>query len=91
MEVKTGRERELFLEIIDEYKEIQTQITDTWDAVARVFACKSAIKSGDHLSFQEMASLVDQLFATKEPYFCPHGRPIVINLTLDELDKRFGR
>ncbi len=91
VEVKTGRERELLLEIIDEYRETRDETADTWDAVAKSFACKSAIKSGDRLSFQEMASLVDQLFATREPYFCPHGRPIVVNLTLEEIDKRFGR
>jgi len=91
VEVKTGRERELLSEIINEYRETRDETADTWDAVAKSFACKSAIKSGDRLSFQEMASLVDQLFATREPYFCPHGRPIVVNLTLEEIDKRFGR
>ncbi len=91
VEVKTGRERELLLEIIDEFKETREKASETWDAVAKAFACKSAVKSGDRLSFQEMVSLIDQLFATQEPYFCPHGRPIVVNLTLEEIDKRFGR
>jgi len=91
VEVKMGRERELFLEIIESYKEERQETTDIWDAVAKAFACKSAIKSGEKLNLQEMASLIDQLFATKEPYYCPHGRPIVLNLSLDEIDKRFGR
>ena len=91
VDVKTGREKDLLLEIIEEYKENQRESSDTLDAVARAFACRSAIKSGDHLTQQEMAFLIDQLFATKEPYFCPHGRPIVLNLTLEEIDKRFGR
>ncbi len=89
--VKTGREKDLLQEIIEEYKENQRETSDTLDAVARAFACKSAIKSGERLTQQEMAFLIDQLFATKDPYFCPHGRPIVVNVTLDELDKRFGR
>jgi len=38
-----------------------------------------------------MQNLVDRLFATSNPYFCPHGRPIIINLSLKELDKRFER
>jgi DNA mismatch repair protein MutL len=39
----------------------------------------------------EMQNLVDRLFATKHPYYCPHGRPIIVNLSLDELDRRFER
>jgi DNA mismatch repair protein MutL len=38
-----------------------------------------------------MQNLVDHLFATRNPYFCPHGRPIIVNLSLKELDKRFER
>ncbi len=91
VDVRTGRERELLLEILQEYKDLKVKNTDTWDAVARAFACKSAIKSGEKLSLQEMAFLIDQLFMTKEPYFCPHGRPVIVNLTLEEIDKRFGR
>lgn len=91
VEVKTGEESDLLLEMIDHFKENKTRDTEIWHAVAASFACKAAIKSGDKLSQAEMASLVDQLFATQEPYFCPHGRPVVVNLTLDEFDKRFGR
>lgn len=91
VEIKTGRERELLLEIIEEYKLGHNENTDIFEEVATAFACKSAIKSGDRMTFQEMAFLIDRLFATKEPYFCPHGRPIVVNLTLEEIDRRFGR
>ncbi len=91
VDVKTGREKELLKEIIEEYKEEKTVTGDTWDAVVKAFACKSAIKSGDRLTSHEMASLVDQLFATQDPYSCPHGRPVIVNLSLEEIDKRFGR
>ena len=91
VEVKMGEERDLLLEIIDMFKEVREESDDIWDAVAKSFACKSAVKSGDRLNPEEMASLIDQLFATEDPYFCPHGRPIVLNLSLEEIDKRFGR
>ena len=55
------------------------------------YACKASVKAGDRLSLQEQKFLVDKLFATEHPYFCPHGRPIIINLSIDELDKRFER
>jgi DNA mismatch repair protein MutL len=91
MEIKTDQEAQVLTEMIEAYREYSGETNDSWDSVAKSFACKSAIKSGDKLSQQEMASLIDQLFATNEPYLCPHGRPIVVNLSLEEIDKRFGR
>ncbi len=55
------------------------------------FACKAAIKAGQKLSPQEMSELFDKLFATELPYHDIHGRPTVIQLSLAELHKRFGR
>jgi DNA mismatch repair protein MutL len=56
-----------------------------------MFSCKAAIKAGDSLSKQEMQELVNRLFLTKHPYYCPHGRPIIIKMSIDELDSRFER
>ena len=39
----------------------------------------------------ERIKLLDNLFATQNPYYCPHGRPIIIQLSIDELDRRFER
>lgn len=91
MDIKIGREKPILLEMIALYKETDQTKNVIKENVAKVYACSSAIKAGEKLSPEEMASLVDQLFATENPYFCPHGRPIVITLTLEELDKRFGR
>jgi DNA mismatch repair protein MutL len=38
-----------------------------------------------------MRALVEQLFATRMPYVCPHGRPVVLKIPVTELDRRFGR
>ncbi len=59
--------------------------------VAKVVACRSAIKAGQKLSVAEMQSLIDRLFACENPYTCPHGRPIVLKFSLEELASRFGR
>jgi len=55
------------------------------------YACHSAIRAGEKLEPREMESLVDQLFATDFPFTCPHGRPTMLRVNLDELDRRFHR
>ena len=49
------------------------------------------MKAGDVLTVEEMRELVNRLFGTKHPYYCPHGRPIIVQLSMDELDRRFER
>lgn len=83
---------EVFLrEILTQLEEEGKVEKDRVKAVAKSFACHGAIKAGDRLTQEEMHSLVRQLFTTDEPYSCPHGRPTVIKLSLDELNKKFGR
>ncbi len=90
-ELGWGNEREVLTEIIDTYRNQQKAQPSFMEAVAASFACKAAVKAGDVLTQEEMQSLVDRLFATQHPYYCPHGRPIMVNLSLDELDRRFER
>jgi len=89
--LRWGNENAIIREILDHFQEFGTKDTSIQDKVAAAYACKAAIKSGDSLTTEEMQSLVDRLFATKNPYYCPHGRPIIVNLSLKELDKRFER
>jgi DNA mismatch repair protein MutL len=77
--------------LIEEYGEFRRANFAPRDALAASFACRAAVKAGDALTAEEMTSLVDELFATKFPLTCPHGRPTVIHLKLSELDRRFKR
>ena len=70
----------------DEYKDL-----DIHDRLARSFACRSAIMKGDKLTPEEMYRLIDDLFATNFPDYCPHGRPTIVDLDLKELNARFLR
>ncbi len=78
-------------EILEDYKKNKSDSLDIRDNIAKSFSCKMAVKAGDKLTLEEMNSLIDQLFATQSPYFCPHGRPVIINISREEIDKRFGR
>ncbi len=49
------------------------------------------LKRGDALNENEMLNLIDNLFSVKMPYVCPHGRPTIVKISMDELDKKFAR
>jgi DNA mismatch repair protein MutL len=54
-------------------------------------ACKAAIKARTGVTKQEAGALLVQLWECRNPYTCPHGRPTMIELSIAELDRRFGR
>ncbi len=64
---------------------------DLIKSVAQSMACRAAVMAGDRLGPEEVKGLVADLFATNNPFCCPHGRPTFIKIGLEELDSRFGR
>lgn len=54
-------------------------------------SCRAAIKIHNPLTTAEMEALVEELFAAQQPYTCPHGRPVVLEMTDRDLERRFGR
>ena len=91
-DVKKGTEEKVLVEILEEYVANQREKKlEEKDNLAKSYSCKAAIKAGEILEEKEMRLLIDKLFATSMPYVCPHGRPIVIKINLDEFDRRFGR
>lgn len=61
------------------------------EKMAISISCKAAIKVNTVLSREKMEWLVDALFQCRNPYTCPHGRPIVLRLGMDEILKGFKR
>lgn len=87
-----GEEINAFKEIIDTFDEYQkVRHTSKRDNLAASYSCKSAIKTGQKLSVEEMRNLLSELQKCQVPYACPHGRPIIIEFSLEFLDKKFGR
>jgi len=61
------------------------------EEILTYMSCRSAIKFGQSLNMPEMEALIDQMDTLKRTYTCPHGRPTMVSLSLDELHKMFGR
>lgn len=89
-ELSNFGEGEAFLEILNELFE-GGGTRNTIDSFAAMAACHMAIKAGDPLNQEEMAFLFDRLFATSSPYTCPHGRPTIFKMSINELEKKFER
>jgi DNA mismatch repair protein MutL len=70
---------------------LETQTNDWSEHILNRLACHSAIRAGQVLSDSEMRELVRQLEQTTLPNSCPHGRPTMIRLTIDQLEREFGR
>jgi len=61
------------------------------ERAAASLACQAAIKKNWPLSAAEANSLLGSLAGVREPHRCPHGRPIVLRLPHDEIERRIGR
>jgi DNA mismatch repair protein MutL len=60
------------------------------DMIAKT-VCRHAVKANDPLQYPELEKLIQDLLECDLPYCCPHGRPTMIQISLDELEKKFGR
>jgi len=60
------------------------------DVIAKT-VCRHAVKANDPLAGPELENLVADLRRCRMPYTCPHGRPTLIEMSLKELEKKFGR
>lgn len=56
-----------------------------------MMSCKAAVKGNMNMSDKEARALLDQLFASENPYNCPHGRPTIISMTQYEVERKFKR
>ncbi|MBO5711610.1 MAG: hypothetical protein J6R47_02125, partial [Acholeplasmatales bacterium] len=61
------------------------------DHIAKQISCKASIKANHSINRMEIDSLLKQLNDCENPYTCPHGRPSIIKLTLNEIETMFER
>ncbi len=81
----------IFVDILIQLQDEIEVNTDFRDCLAKSIACKASIKAGTLLSKRAMLNLINELYACRVPYFCPHGRPVMFKMTLNEFEKRFKR
>ncbi|MCS5420732.1 MULTISPECIES: DNA mismatch repair endonuclease MutL [Psychrilyobacter] len=63
---------------------------DPREKVIISMSCRNAIKAGEKLTLEEMETLISDLHKVGK-YTCPHGRPIILKMTFDEMNKKFNR
>jgi DNA mismatch repair protein MutL len=88
---RAGREEEVLLALLDDLLERGASGSGVQEKIAASLACHAAIRFGDRLDGPQRRGLVDSLFACERPQVCPHGRPTHLVLSLEELERRFGR
>lgn len=78
----------IFRNIIKNLKE--NKETDIRESIIISMSCKGAIKANEKLSISEMETIIKKLHEIGK-YTCPHGRPIIVKITLNDLEKLFKR
>ncbi|MDH5606158.1 MAG: DNA mismatch repair protein MutL, partial [Anaerolineae bacterium] len=78
--------------LIEDFEEDETPLQDEVEARVIARVCKrAAVKAGQSLSQDEQKALLNDLEACQSPRTCPHGRPTMIHLSIDLLERQFGR
>lgn len=82
-----------FKEILLELREsgVAKVYLESFNRLCKTIACHSAIRAGDPLTLEQMQKIVQNWSKTRNPYTCPHGRPILLKFSKLELNKRFLR
>ena len=81
--------KEMIYEIIEKWGKQNLELVKE-EIIIRM-ACRSAVMAGEELTIAEMNNLLRELSATQLPFTCPHGRPTMIKVSVEELEKKFRR
>ncbi len=92
-ELPAGDTRTLLTELLDavESGRGRTSLESVREEIAASLACRAAIKINMPLSDEKMRWLIDELLRTRNPWTCPHGRPVLLRFTVRDIEKQFQR
>lgn len=92
MELSADDVEDVICEIAGRFAEKKQDVAfEKLDWIFHSVACRSAIKAGNFTSRLEMERFAKQLLSMPDIRYCPHGRPVLIEMTKRELEKNFGR
>lgn len=85
-------EKDMFIEILDELatKPIHSSPDIILQKIASM-SCKAAVKGNHTMSDLEAKELIHELLKLKNPYNCPHGRPVIVSMSKNEMERKFKR
>lgn len=90
-ELNNHNVKSVFEQLLSQFELNQDELAlERMENLAVSLSRTGAIKSGKKLHSEEMASLIDELFACEMPYALPNGKPTIITLNLDELNQQFN-
>jgi DNA mismatch repair protein MutL len=80
-------------DLLDDFESLGRveQIEILHDRIITRMACRAAIKAGQALHLEEMRALIRDIVTARLGFTCPHGRPTMVMLTHDQLDRQFKR
>ncbi len=81
----------LIRDIIDSSNKLEHSIYDIDPYTIMKKACSASIKTGDNVSKLDVVKLIEMLDKCNMPFTCPHGRPTLVKITKNQLDKEFFR
>jgi DNA mismatch repair protein MutL len=92
-ELLSGMDPEMALSVlVDDFEEDESPLEEQIEAKIIARICKrAAVKAGQVLNHQEQLALLKDLESCQAPRTCPHGRPTMIHLSVDLLERQFGR
>ncbi|MFN6963176.1 MAG: DNA mismatch repair endonuclease MutL [Pyrinomonadaceae bacterium] len=92
-DLAAGETRTLFAEILNSVeRDRRSSARQTIrDDIAASLACKAAVKINMKLTPEKMQWLIDRLLVSSSPTTCPHGRPVILRLTMRDIERGFHR
>lgn len=82
---------EMILDILEDETFLQLSGANFKKEAVLRLSCKTAIKANHRLTTKEIEALLEQLGRCENPFFCPHGRPVIFKMKKYELEKQFKR
>ncbi len=83
--------KESIYEVLSMLRDGKNKIIDTKEEIVTRMACRAAVMAGETLTVLEMEHILQDLAKAQLPYTCPHGRPTMFKVPVEELEKKFKR